>query len=73
MATKNPRINVTFDETTANLLGAVSKKSGSSVAGLVKELTIEALERREDIYLSNIANKLDKKGVKTISHDQAWK
>jgi predicted DNA-binding protein len=73
MTTKNPRINVTFEESTAGILSHLAKQEHRAVAGLVRELTMEALERREDLYLSNLAKKLDKKGVKTYSHDQAWK
>ncbi|MEI8295486.1 MAG: DUF6290 family protein [Alphaproteobacteria bacterium] len=73
MATKNPRINVTFEEATAGLLAHIAHEKHKSVASLVRELTLEALEMREDLYLSRIAEKLDKKGVKTYSHDEVWK
>jgi hypothetical protein len=39
----------------------------------VRELTLEALEKREDFYLSKLAEKLDQPDVKTYSHDEAWK
>ncbi|WP_341747783.1 DUF6290 family protein [Candidatus Tisiphia endosymbiont of Dascillus cervinus] len=73
MATKNPRINVTFEETTADLLSYLAHQERKSVASLVRELALEALEMREDFYLSKVAEKLDKDGVKTYSHDDAWK
>ena len=73
MATKNPRINVTFEENIVKLLAQLAKREHKSVAGLVKELTLTSLEMREDLYLSEIARELDKKGVKTYSHSEAWK
>ena len=73
MPTKNPRINVTFEETTVGLLSYLALQKSKSVSSLVKELTIEALEMREDLYLSKLANELDKDDIKTYSHVEAWK
>jgi len=73
MTTKNPRINVTFEETTAGFLSMLARQEHKSVASLVRELTLESLERREDFYLSKLAEKIDIKGAKTYSHEEAWK
>jgi len=73
MATKSSRVNVTFGEATLNQLSHLARQEDMSVAGLVREFTLEALERREDFYLSKIAEKLDKEGMKTYSHKDAWK
>lgn len=75
MATKNPRINVTFEEETAGLLTTLATRERKSVAGLVRELTLEALDLREDYYLSKLADRLDAEaeGGKTYSHEEAWK
>jgi predicted DNA-binding protein len=73
MTAKNPRINVTFEEKTVGLLTHLAQQENKSVARVVKELTYEALEMHEDIYLSSLAEKLDKPGTKTYSHTQAWK
>lgn len=73
MATKNPRINVTFEEITANLLSQLAHQEHKSVASLVRELALEALEMREDFYLSKLAETLDEKDAKTTGHDDAWK
>jgi len=72
MPTKNPRKNVTFEPATARLLAHLALQEHKSVSSLVEELVLEALERREDLYLSRIAEKLDKEGVKTYGHDEAW-
>lgn len=73
MPTKAPRINVTFDDSAASLIAEIASHEHKSVAGLVRELALEALERREDIKLSKLAEKLDLKGAKTYSHEDAWK
>ena len=68
----NPRINVTFEESTTKLLIDMAGDH-KAVARLVRELTLEALEMHEDHYLSELAEKLDKKGAKTYEHSTAWK
>ena len=73
MKAKNPRINVTFEEGTAGLLSHLAHEANQSVSSLVRNLTLEALEMREDLYLSKIAEKLDKEGVETYDHISAWK
>ena len=50
MSTKNPRINVTFDESVVGLLAHLAQQEHKPVASLVRELTLEGLERREDLY-----------------------
>ena len=73
MPTKNPRINVTFEDATVGALTHLAHQEHKSVASLVRELTIEALEMREDFYLSKVAEKLDREGVNTYSHNDTWK
>jgi predicted xylose isomerase-like sugar epimerase len=73
MTDKKPRINVTFDKTIASLLTEIAQEEDKSVASLVRELTLEALEIREDLELSRLAAKLDTGEVKTYSHEEAWK
>ncbi|UCM86039.1 MAG: hypothetical protein LF885_02000 [Rickettsia endosymbiont of Culicoides impunctatus] len=73
MATKNPKINVTFEEKTSGLLSYLAHQEHKSVASLVQELALEALEMREEFYLCKVAEKIDRDGVKTYDHDDAWK
>lgn len=73
MVTKNPRINITFDKPVVSLLSKLAEHEHKSLSGLVRELTLEALELREDFQLSKIAEALDKKHAKTVNHDDAWK
>ena len=73
MPTKNPRVNVTFEKAVSELLSRLANQERKSVASLVRELAVEALELREDFYLSKLAEKIDIKGAKTFSHDETWK
>jgi hypothetical protein len=73
MYLKSPRINVTFDESIAGLLSTLAQQEHKSLAGIIRDLTLEALELREDLYLSKVAHKLDQDNVKTYSHEEAWK
>ena len=73
MSMKNPRINVTFEEDTADLLSVLAKQEEKTVSNLVKELILEALSRREDMVLSAIAESRDTQHAKKIDHEDAWK
>lgn len=73
MVARNPRINATFEQETAAVLTQLAQQQHKSVSGIVKELTLEALEMREDFYLSRLAENLDSEGVRTFSHEDAWK
>lgn len=72
MKTKNQRIQVTFEKATAGCIANLAKQHNTSIASVVRELALEALELREDYSLSKLAQKLDTKGVKTYGHDTAW-
>ena len=73
LALKNPRINVTFDKTVVELLMEMADNAHQSVASLVRELTLEALERREDAMLCALSETRDVPTAKRIHHDDAWK
>ena len=62
---RNPRINVTFEESTAGLLSALAEYEHKSLSNIVRDLTLEALELREDLYLS----KIEKSNEKLLSFD----
>lgn len=73
MTAKKPRINVTFDKKIVVFLTSLAKQENKSISSLTKDLVMEALERREDRELSNIAVKRDVAQAKRINHDDAWK
>jgi predicted DNA-binding protein len=72
MATKNPRINVAFDD--AELFGIknIAKKNKKSLSATIKELVSEALELREDYQLSKIADKRLSSKSKLIPQEKVW-
>jgi hypothetical protein len=72
MATKKPRVSVTFDEDTASLLSYLARKKSTSVANIVRALTLEALEIHEDAYFCKITAGMDLKNMETFSHEEAW-
>ncbi len=59
MSTKKPRVNITLDMYTVIVLNELATKEQKSVASLAKELILEALDRREDMVLSNLADRRD--------------
>jgi len=73
MPTKNPRINITFETETAGLLATLAKHEHKSVSSLAKELILEALERREDMALSIIAETRDVVKAKRVKDKDVWK
>lgn len=77
MPTKKPRFNITFEQSELNLLTELANKQHKSIAGLAKELILEALERHEDMVLSAIAHErleeVAKNPQKMVSHEDAWK
>lgn len=73
MPIKNPRINVTFEESTVEFLTDFAKQEDKSVSSLVNKLILEALGHREDVALSAIAEIRDVQDIKKIKHEDAWK
>jgi hypothetical protein len=71
--TKNPRVNVTFEKQIAGVLAHLAKQEHKSVSSVVRDLALEALELREDYYLSKLSEKIDKPGAKRFGHDEVWK
>lgn len=74
MPTKNPRVNITLEDSSMEYLDKLAKEQNKSVAGLAKELILEALDRYEDQSLSDIAEEREEEPtVNRVSHDDAWK
>ena len=65
--------HVHFPLEMAGLLSTMADLEKKSVNELLRELTLEALERREDLYFSKLADRLDREESKTYSHEDAWK
>ena len=61
MPTKHRKINVAFKPETIQALTRLSRKRKVSLSRVVQELVEEALELREDIYLSKLAEESEKR------------
>ncbi len=73
MPTKNPRLNVVLDAELYEMVEKIAKQEGKSMSVVAKELMEDALEKHEDMLLSEMAMKRETKSKKTIPHDKAWK
>ena len=77
MPTNNPRINVTFSESDAELLHLICKKKKMSMSSLIRKVMEDWLEEYEDMLLAKRAeeaeNRWEEGGKKTISHEELWK
>ncbi len=73
MPTKNPRINITVEEAAADLLAIMAKREKKSISSIAKELILDALERREDLALSELAHMRESENGKRVKHKDAWK
>ena len=73
MATTNPRINITVPGKTALILSRTAKRNKKSVSRVALELIEWAIEEKEDIYFSKIADKRDQSSPKwTKDNDKIW-
>lgn len=73
MPTKNPRLNIVLDTELYELVEKISKQEDKSMSAVAKELIEDALEKHEDLLLSEMAMKREAKSKKTVPHDKAWK
>ena len=77
MPTNNPRVNVTFNESDAEMMQIIAKRKKISMSGLIRKVMEDWLDEYEDMLLAKRADEADKKwerkGKKTISHEALWK
>jgi hypothetical protein len=73
MATKKPRITITLEATSAQLLLELAKQKQQSVSRIAKELILQELAHQEYRYFSMLADTRDKENTPRISHKDAWK
>lgn len=72
MPTKNPRLNVVLDESLYKTIENLAKKEGKSMSVIAKELLEDAIEKHEDLLLSQMAAERESKSKKTVPHKDAW-
>jgi len=75
MPTKNPRVNIVVEPSLYNLMQDLATGEGVSLSTIARDLIREAIELREDVALTKLADArlktLDRK--KALSHDAVWK
>jgi predicted DNA-binding protein len=74
MATVNPRINITVSDEVAAILSKTAKQSRKSMSRVALELIEWAIEEREDMYFSKIADETINSDPKFIPNSEdIWK
>lgn len=73
MPTKNPRLNVVLDPELYEMVKKLSKAEDKSMSVIAKELIEDALEKHEDLLISEVVMNREAKSKKTIPHGKAWK
>lgn len=70
MPTENPRINITTNKKLYAFLSEIAEKEEKSLSALARDLIIEALDEREDRYLSKLADeRMKEDDGKWIKHE----
>ena len=74
MAAIKPRINITVSDEIAAILSKSAKQSKKPVSKVARELIEWAIEEKEDMYFSEIADEIMRSNPKFISNsDNIWK
>jgi hypothetical protein len=73
MPTTNPRVNITLDDEHLKMISKFAGSQRISVSAAAKQLILEALQFKEDFYFSEMAENVEKRTKKWISHSDAWK
>lgn len=75
MPTKQPRLNVTLNPAIIGALSYLAQKDQKSLSNIAQELIQEALELREDLYLSKLADEAEARaiGKPRIKAKDTWK
>ncbi len=73
MSTINPRIHITTDTITRELLQTLAKRDDTSLASKAEEYLRIGLELAEDVELSALAvDRMNTDRSKYLSHDTVW-
>lgn len=72
MSSRASRLNVTLDADLKSAVTTLARRRSVPVATLAAELIREALDRQEDMALSDLAAKREKAAAKAIPHDKVW-
>ncbi|MDE0151437.1 MAG: DUF6290 family protein [Bdellovibrionales bacterium] len=73
MPAKNPRLNVVLDKRLYQIVTWLAQKENKSMSEIAKELMEDAIEKHEELLLSQEVMKRESLSKKTIPHDKVWK
>ena len=74
MATINPRINITVSDEIAGVLSKTARQNKKSVSRVALDLIEWAIEEREDLYFSKIADEVVRSYPEFIpNNEDIWK
>ncbi|MCL1910941.1 MAG: hypothetical protein FWG13_01900 [Leptospirales bacterium] len=74
MPTAKPRINITVPNEIAAMLSKTAKHNKKSVSKVALELIEWAIEEREDMHFSKIADSIEQSNPKWVKdNDKIWK
>lgn len=73
MPTKNPRLNVVLNDEIYKTIEYIAAQEGKSMSVVAKELLEDAIDKHEDMFLSEFAQQREKQSKKRVSHKDAWK
>ena len=75
MPTKNPRLNIVLEPELYSLVSKIAHKRGLSLSLFARDLLIEALEIREDMYWQDVAERREKtfSPKKALTDKETWK
>jgi len=72
MSKTKSRMCLTLEKDIASLIVYIAIKQKKTVSAVLEELVSEALETREDIAFSKLADSRDKGTEEWISHEEFW-
>ena len=73
MPTAKQRINITLEDDLFLILKKMADKAKQSLSSISIEMIKKSLEREEDIYFSEVADRRLSQKQKRIAHSKAWK
>jgi hypothetical protein len=74
MPTKNPRVNIVVEQPLYTVVQELATSEGISMSTLARDLIREAIDMREDVSLTALADSRMKtfNRKKTLSHKDVW-
>jgi hypothetical protein len=72
MAKRSAQLKISVDVATAEAIVYIAERESKSISTVAKELLREAVERREDMDLADLARQRDALSSGVVEHENAW-